>query len=217
MTVTATVGSETESRSFTWTVPDASLPRVTFAINDTADTSDDLGVVGCNPIPVRVTLHYAGAEPGALYAVELSVPSGRAAFETQTVLLADGESAEVMLDALQISGEADDVVLVAQVADKKAGEDKMSNLAFKWEGQDWTNDSRPHVRAKNTPKLMADRIPPREFSTFQFEIIGEFNPKETLPLTIKGGSVANGYAQFAASDGTSNVVTYAYPVVSLEI
>ncbi len=210
VTVTGAVGGETDSVSFTWTVQDAGLPRVSFNINDTVDTSDDWGVVNGDPMPVLVTLHYADAQPGTRYAVALYVPSGKSVFETPFVMLADGESAEVQLDPLQISDAADDVVLLAQVGGQNAGDAKMSNLAFKWQGQDWTKDSHPQVNAGDTPKGMPDRIPPRVFSTFQFEILGQFNPKEVVGLTIRGLSDANGYAQFEPGAGQSNVITYVY-------
>jgi hypothetical protein len=188
VTVTATDGTMTASQSFTWTVTDGEAGGVTLAVNGTTDHSDDVLILGADPVPVVVTLQ--GAGPGqhtvTLALVTDGPDAGAATLDTQSLELADGGSATVYLTAQEASTEADANEIVAYIDGEQ---EEAGNNKFTIEKVTMPE----HVRADDTPAGMADRIPPRVQTAVNVVMSADLSKTpERVWFKVNGQSANNG-------------------------
>ncbi len=184
--VTATVsdGYGSASTTFPWNVGshDSYEAEVTLEINDTADHSDDVAILGAPAIPMIVTLENAG--PG-LHSVNLSVPTGQVSIDELDLEMEDGGSATVWLTPVEVSEEDDDVEIMTLADGKAAGEGKMAVVAV----------TLPKIRNADTPTKMKDRIPPRVTTTLAVAISPDvWATGKKFTFTVQNQSAVNGTA-----------------------
>jgi hypothetical protein len=178
-TVAASVtdGMKSASQTFTWSVtnPGSSNPTVILAINGTVDHSDDVGIV--NPsltIPLTITLGNASA---GLHHVQILIPSGYSEVDQPDLEMENGATTTIWLTPLQESVLPDDVEIQAKVDGFLAADEKMTNVTVGVDGQ---------IKNKDTPAGMADRIPPKVATPFDYSLNKDLGPGETLWLVIQG-------------------------------
>lgn len=199
VTVTYTGGGATDTKMFTWTVLGNSSPHVLIASNGTLRPGDDITVIDpATPIPALVTLLNAGS---GVHSVQLSVtPTGRSTLSNSLLSLSSGDSAEVMITPQQVSQAEDDVQIVARLNGQAVGEKKLTNADIKFVQK---------IRAPNTPTGMADRVPPRVVTTFEFTL-GPALVNKKVFLTVEGFSNDNGDVNFKDTPSTiAGTVQYA--------
>ncbi len=202
--VTASVsdGYGSASTTFPWNVGsrDSYEAEVTLEINDTADHSDDVAILGAPAIPMIVTLENAG--PG-LHSVNLSVPTGQVSIDEPELEMEDGGSVTVWLTALEVSQEDDDVEIMALADGKAAGEGKMAVAAV----------TLKKIRDGDTPQGMPDRIPPRTWS-FDGVTIFPAMPGKQFKFSVQNQSDENGRADV---DLLSDTTTEGWQVLVITV
>jgi hypothetical protein len=223
-TITAAMGSYTvtakatdtsnlsASQTFTWQVPCESAPQVLISFDGQPVGDDYLaGVDPSTPIPVTLTL--VNATPG-LHTITLSNnPSGESALSKSTLLLANGGSATVQLTPEEESTSFDDDLLVAFVDGKEGGDGKGTNAKVTIAGE--TIDG--HVKNADTPKGMADRIPPRKYTQVAVTVTPTLKDAKVVVFNILNGSQANGEASFELVSGKRVDAGYVQQSQNIEI
>jgi len=205
VTASVTDGVKTASQTFTWNVTSSAAPQVILAINGTVDHSDDVGIV--NPsltIPLKITLQ--NATPGVPYVIQISIPSGRSYVSQSQITLENGGSTTIQLTPTQESLVPDDVDIQASINNLLLADQKMTNVTVGIEG---------HIRNTDTPKGMADRIPPSENgavkTAVQWTLSKDLGPGEDLFILIHGDAYVSDTGHNPDRDAQAGEAFFAEP------
>jgi hypothetical protein len=173
-------GGETSSNSVTFAADSPPpAPTATVAINNTADTSDDITVLSpAQTIPATVTLN------GASGSVHLSVsPAGRASIDQTTLNLTNGVPATVTITPLQVSQAANDVKITATFNGSQVGQGSLTIVSV----------TIPAITNADTPAGMPNRIPPTATTPIQITIAPDLTGSgQSITLAKSGNSSTNG-------------------------
>jgi hypothetical protein len=182
-----TDGTETESRTFNWTVLRGSTPDALIGIWGTLDPDDD--VLPFLPdsatqitAPMQVTLY--DPAPG-LHDVTVDISGNNVAMDQSEFQLYDGQAATLNLTPFAAADTPDTVVV-------KVDGVVVANALLAVPSLTFTKD----VTNADTPAGMPNRIPPRVTTPWQVTVGGQLAPGQLLTVRAAGDSNDNGNFSF---------------------